>query len=558
MDQVHVVRHKVLVEGQSVRRWRARWDLSRNTVKRYVEQAGAGAGGAGARGRPVSEKVGPRIEALLAESPRWTGGKQRLTATRLHAMLCAEGHTVGVTVGEGGGRGVEAPAPRGVRAAGVPAGRFGGGRLLRGARRARRQAAEGLDVRDAPDALGARLRVALHAPRPGELSRRARARVRALRLRAAAHRVRQSQGGRRQDPRRLRARARGALSRRSRRTTCSSRASADRAPVTTRAASSRAAKRSAGSTWCRFRAADDLGSDSRSAARAPRRRPSTSRSSAPSARSRSRCPERAFEARRTHTPSVSTALARQHRRRPLLGALRVGRPRCDRSRRRRRRRHRGPRPDACIMHAIASARGPSTTATTSASSPRSLRPSAGRRRAHARPRAELRRRVARARRRARTQAGGAHLRQGARATSRRAAPTTVARDARRRRSSEASRSCSRSRPPAPAVALVADDALPRSSARHRRRRRMRRRLRHAARSRWPVSRAAVAKDLVVAQTRVAQDARRSRASSRRSPARRARSTGATRNILHEALAAEIISRRDSAVRHVCARHASPR
>jgi hypothetical protein len=34
------------------------------------------------------------VEALLAESIRWTGGKQRLTATRLHAMLRAEGHPV--------------------------------------------------------------------------------------------------------------------------------------------------------------------------------------------------------------------------------------------------------------------------------------------------------------------------------------------------------------------------------------------------------------------------------------------------------------------------------
>jgi hypothetical protein len=49
------------------------------------------------RGRPVWEKVGARIEALLSESPRWTGGKQRLTATRLHQMLVGEGLEVGVT-----------------------------------------------------------------------------------------------------------------------------------------------------------------------------------------------------------------------------------------------------------------------------------------------------------------------------------------------------------------------------------------------------------------------------------------------------------------------------
>jgi hypothetical protein len=31
------------------------------------------------------------VEALLAESVHWTGGKQRLTATRLHELLVAEG-----------------------------------------------------------------------------------------------------------------------------------------------------------------------------------------------------------------------------------------------------------------------------------------------------------------------------------------------------------------------------------------------------------------------------------------------------------------------------------
>ena len=35
---------------------------------------------------------------MLAESVRWTGGKQRLTATRLHELLLTEGHRVGVTV----------------------------------------------------------------------------------------------------------------------------------------------------------------------------------------------------------------------------------------------------------------------------------------------------------------------------------------------------------------------------------------------------------------------------------------------------------------------------
>ena len=35
---------------------------------------------------------------MLAESAQWTGGKQRLTATRLHELLVAEGQQVGVTL----------------------------------------------------------------------------------------------------------------------------------------------------------------------------------------------------------------------------------------------------------------------------------------------------------------------------------------------------------------------------------------------------------------------------------------------------------------------------
>jgi transposase len=97
MDQVHVVRHKVLVEGQPARRVAREMGLSRNTVKRYLELAAPVRVELAARGRPVWDKVGARIEALLTESPSWTGGKQRLTATRLHAMVVSEGFEVGVT-----------------------------------------------------------------------------------------------------------------------------------------------------------------------------------------------------------------------------------------------------------------------------------------------------------------------------------------------------------------------------------------------------------------------------------------------------------------------------
>jgi transposase len=95
---VHVVRHKVLIEGRSQRRVATELGLSRLTVRKYVAEAAPVRKAPAPRARPVWAQVGPRVEALLAESSRWTGGKQQLTATRLHELLVGEGHRVGVTV----------------------------------------------------------------------------------------------------------------------------------------------------------------------------------------------------------------------------------------------------------------------------------------------------------------------------------------------------------------------------------------------------------------------------------------------------------------------------
>jgi transposase len=98
MDQVHVVRHKVLVEGRSQRAVARELGLARVTVRKYLEQADAVRQPEAARRRPVWELVAPRFESLLTESAHWTGGKQQLTATRLHELLVAEGQRVGVTL----------------------------------------------------------------------------------------------------------------------------------------------------------------------------------------------------------------------------------------------------------------------------------------------------------------------------------------------------------------------------------------------------------------------------------------------------------------------------
>ena len=98
MDQVHVIRHQVLVEGRSQRQVAKEFGISRLTVRKYVGEAAPRRKETGPRARPVWDAVAERVQAVLADSVRWTGGKQRLTATRLHELLRAEGKRVGVTV----------------------------------------------------------------------------------------------------------------------------------------------------------------------------------------------------------------------------------------------------------------------------------------------------------------------------------------------------------------------------------------------------------------------------------------------------------------------------
>lgn len=99
MDQVHVVRHKVRVEKLSVRRVARDLGISRNTVRRYLkDETRIGHRRATARPSPVRDAVAGRVATLLADAGNWTAGKQRLTATRLHAMLRAEGLDAGATL----------------------------------------------------------------------------------------------------------------------------------------------------------------------------------------------------------------------------------------------------------------------------------------------------------------------------------------------------------------------------------------------------------------------------------------------------------------------------
>lgn len=72
MDQVHVVRHKVLVEGRSQRAVAREVGLSRTTVGKYVGQAApVRKAEAGPRPRPVWNKVADRAQACWR--PRRSG-----------------------------------------------------------------------------------------------------------------------------------------------------------------------------------------------------------------------------------------------------------------------------------------------------------------------------------------------------------------------------------------------------------------------------------------------------------------------------------------------------
>ena len=94
MQTVHVVRHKVLVEGVSVQQVAHELGLSRTTVYKYLEVPAPGRMAHQPRPRPVLDPASARIDALLAEWHARTTAKQRVTAARMHRQLLTEGYTI--------------------------------------------------------------------------------------------------------------------------------------------------------------------------------------------------------------------------------------------------------------------------------------------------------------------------------------------------------------------------------------------------------------------------------------------------------------------------------
>ena len=98
MDQVYVIRHKVLIEGQSIRRVAHELGLSRITVRKYLDRPEPVRRRHRRRERPVWERVKPRLDELMQEWGPRTTAKQRLTGSLLQRQLAVEGYQVGTTL----------------------------------------------------------------------------------------------------------------------------------------------------------------------------------------------------------------------------------------------------------------------------------------------------------------------------------------------------------------------------------------------------------------------------------------------------------------------------
>jgi transposase len=97
MDQVHVIRHKVLVEGRSIRSVARQMGVGRNTIRKYLTLSEPVRVVRQEKPSPVKEIVAPRIDEIIEEWRGRTTPKQRITGTRVHRQLVEEGYRVGIT-----------------------------------------------------------------------------------------------------------------------------------------------------------------------------------------------------------------------------------------------------------------------------------------------------------------------------------------------------------------------------------------------------------------------------------------------------------------------------
>ncbi|MGE0490091.1 MAG: IS21 family transposase [Vulcanimicrobiota bacterium] len=100
VDQIYVIRDKVIREGKSQRQAAREVGCSRNTVRRCLANLQTKPGSPRPkvqRPSPVSDQAESQIEQILAEWEGRTTQKQRVTGSRLHTELLSRGIQVGVT-----------------------------------------------------------------------------------------------------------------------------------------------------------------------------------------------------------------------------------------------------------------------------------------------------------------------------------------------------------------------------------------------------------------------------------------------------------------------------
>lgn len=98
MESVVALRHRVMRQGVPIRQIARELGVSRNTVRRYLrDEVEPGQRRPAARPTPVRDLVETRALEILADSKRWTRGKQQLTAAQLHTILLGEGFATGYT-----------------------------------------------------------------------------------------------------------------------------------------------------------------------------------------------------------------------------------------------------------------------------------------------------------------------------------------------------------------------------------------------------------------------------------------------------------------------------
>ena len=96
MGLVHVIRHKHFSEGISIRQIAREMEISRNTVRKYLQESEPVRRESAPRPRPVLGNAVARIEEILQEWKPRTTKKQRTTGTLIHKTLVEEGYQIGI------------------------------------------------------------------------------------------------------------------------------------------------------------------------------------------------------------------------------------------------------------------------------------------------------------------------------------------------------------------------------------------------------------------------------------------------------------------------------